>query len=212
MRKTFRCILGFALALILSVSTSVAAFAESTVSYGDDNAQKFVFAPNDLFENFKNVMPGDSITQKITIRNRRLNDVKIKIYIRSLGANEGSEEFLSQLKLKVEQADDESIMFDAPADQTAQLTDWTYIGTVYSGGKIDLNLTLEVPIELDNDFQDAIGSINWQFRVEEFPVDPEDPVTGDESTIFLFALLCLLSVAVFVVLIVVRKKRTAEDK
>lgn len=209
MKKSVKFIFGLIFTVIFLVSASATAFA-SNVIYGDENAKKFLFTPDNLFDGLQNVMPGDTCTEKITVRNRRLNNVKVKVYMRSLGANQGSEEFLSKLKLTVQQADDDSVMFQAPADQTAGLTDWTYIGTVFSGGKIDLNVTLEVPIELDNDFQDAVGKIDWEFAVEELPVDPDDPITGDESMIILFAALAVVSIAVFIIMIAVRKKHKNE--
>ena len=84
----------------------VTAFAAGEVTF-DASAKEFVFAPGgkdsptDLFENFKDVMPGDSITQKILIKNDVEKEVKIKLYLRSTGAQEGSEAFLSQMKLTV---------------------------------------------------------------------------------------------------------------
>ena len=61
-------------------------------------------------------LPGDSITQKVYIKNDVSNNVKIRLYIRSLGAKEGSEDFLSKLNLRVSQNGD-SNLFDAPADR-----------------------------------------------------------------------------------------------
>ena len=153
-------------------------------------------------------MPGDTLTQGITIRNTVSKNVKIKLYMRSLGAQEGSEEFLSQLHLTVNQKG-ASQLFDAPASQTAQLTDWVYLGTVYSGGTIDLDVTLEVPVTLDNRFQDAIGYLDWQFRVEELPVEDGDPSpdTGDNTALWLYAGLAGGSAVGLAVLFLVGKRR-----
>ncbi len=85
------------------------------------------------------VYAGRHITQKVTIDNKVEHNVKIKLYMRSLGAEEGSEEFLSKLYLTVKQ-DGESNLFAAPPSEPAQRTDWVYLGTVYSGGKIDLDV------------------------------------------------------------------------
>lgn len=203
------------LSIISILCLSVPAFAaDSTVTYVG-NAQKFIFAPGsddsptDLFDNFKGVMPGDSLTQKITVKNDVSNNTKIKLYLRSLGAQEGSEDFLSKLALSVKQ-DGDSHLFEAPADQTAQLTDWVYLGTIYSGGEINLDVTLEIPQELNNRFQNAIGYLDWQFKVEELPVEPDDPKppqTGDTSNLFLYSLLTVVSgISILILLIIKRRK------
>lgn len=178
------------LGLILSLAVPASA---GTVTY-NDNAGDVIFAPGsefsptDLFPNFKQVMPGDRLTQPITVRNRADNQVKVKIYIRSHGAHENSEAFLSMLNMTVSIPQDNTMgyMFDAAADETAQLTDWVCLGTLYSGGEVNLEVILDVPVEMGNEYQDAIGYLDWEFRIEEYPVDPDDPKppqTGDKAPI-----------------------------
>ena len=204
-------------ALLLTMAMTLSALASGTVTY-DGDAQKFIFAPGskysptDLFSEFKGVMPGDKLTQLVQIKNDTSNEVKIKLYMRALGAKEGSEEFLSQLKLQVSQ-EGESNLFDAPADQTAQLTEWVYLGTFYSGAEIDLNITLDVPITLGNEYQDAIGYLDWQFKVEELPIEPDDPQppeTGDTSQMVLYAALAAASGLMLIVVAVLLWRRKAE--
>ena len=159
--------------LILSLSSVLPVYAaDGKVTY-DGNAREFIFEPGsehsltDLFPNFKGVMPGDTLTQKITVKNDAANNVKVKIYIRSLGAHEDSVEFLSQLGLKVQKSEDNEMayMFDAAANETAQLTDWVYLGTLYSGGEVNLDVILDVPVELDNEFQNKICYLDWEFMI-----------------------------------------------
>lgn len=173
----------FILAGILALSTVLSASAaEGKVTYSG-NAGNFIFEPGsdhsltDLFPDFKGVMPGDTLTQKITVKNNADNKVKVKIYLRSLGAHEDSVEFLSKLGLKVSPGieNEMAYMFDAAASETAQLTDWVCLGTLYSGGEVNLDVTLEVPVELSNEFQNKIGYLDWEFKIEEFPIEPEDP-------------------------------------
>lgn len=205
-------------ALALALSFSATVFAEGTVTY-EEGAKKFIFAPGssysptDLFSDFKGVMPGDSITQQIVIKNDVKNNVKIKLYLKSLGAHDDSKEFLSQMNLKVSQ-DGTSNLFDAPSDQTAGLTEWVYLGTIYSGGEIKLNVTLDVPADMGNEFKNAVGLIDWQFKAEELPIEPTDPkapITGEDSNIEIWLLVCIISLAVIVLSSVLMNKSTKAD-
>ena len=203
--------------VLLLLSFAVTSFAaDGKVTYSG-NAGDFVFEPGseqsltDLFPNFKGVMPGDSLTQKITVKNDADDKVKVKIYIRSLGAHEDSVDFLSKLGLKVAKSEENKMayMFDAAANESAQLTDWVYLGMLYSGGEVNLDVTLDVPVELDNEYQNKIGYLDWEFRIEEYPVDDDDPKppqTGESSNMELWLALAFGSLAVLVILLVWRKK------
>lgn len=203
--------------LLLAVSFSVPVYAaEGTVTY-DGNAKEFIFkpgsdySPTDLFSEFKGVMPGDTLSQKISVKNDASNKVKVKVYLRSLGAHEESTEFLSQLGLRVKKSADNEMayMFDAAANETAQLTDWVCLGTLYSGGEVNLDVLLDVPTELENQYSSQIGYLDWEFMIEEFPIedsDPKVPQTGDDSFAGIWIVAGLCSVAIAVVLIAKRKK------
>ena len=212
--KKFLSIL-LALAMLWSITAAV--YADSSVTY-IEHAKKFIFepgsdySPTDLFPNFKNVLPGDSLTQKITVRNVRENDVKVKIYLRALGPVEGSEDFLSQLHMTVAKSEDNTMayMFDATADQTDGLTDWVLLGTLYSGGEVNLEITLDVPITMGNEFQGAAGYLQWQFMVEELPVEPDDPrppQTGDDFNPMLFVGLAVGSMMLLLLLFLLPRKK-----
>ena len=214
MKKIFSLITAVIIASLMVFTVS----AESTVTYSG-NSCEFIFAkgseysPTDLFENFKNVLPGDSITQQITVKNNADNKVKVKIYMRSLGAHPESNDFLSQLNLKVSKSaeNDMAYMFDAAANETAGLTDWVELGTLYSGGVVNLDVELNVPTSLSNEYSDKIGYLDWEFKVEELPISPEDPKppqTGDYNNLWLWVSLMAVS-ALFIILLIVftRKKR-----
>ena len=190
--------------------------ADGKVTYSG-NAGKCIFEPGtehsltDLFPSFKGVMPGDTLTQKITVKNDANDKVKVKIYIRSLGAHEDSKEFLSRLALKVQKSADNEMayMFDAAASEKAQLTDWVCLGTLYSGGEVNLDVTLDVPVELDNQFQNQIGFLDWEFMIEEFPAEPDDPKppqTGDHAMLGLWIGGAVLSAFALILLLIMKRK------
>lgn len=202
----------FALIMVLALCIGLAPAAlAASVSY-EGKADKFVFAPGsdysptDLFEDFKGVMPGDQLTQQIRVKNNADNKVKVKIYMRALGAQEESAEFLSRMNLTVKQ-DGESVLFDAPADSKATLEGWVCLGTFYSGADIKLDVTLNVPLEMGNDFQESVGYLDWQFKVEEFPIESTDPKTGDDFNIWLYAGIGVVALCGIVVLL----KRNREE-
>lgn len=219
MSKKYIKLIALISTLMLVLLSCVSVNAESQVIY-DSNANEFIFSPGsdhsptDLFENFKNVMPGDSLTQSITVKNDEDNEVKVNIYLRALGAKEGSEELLSKLNLKVAKSSNNRMayMFDAAANETDGLSEWVLLGTLYSGGEVNLEVTLDVPIELGNEFQDAAGYLEWEFKVEELPIDPDDPEppkTGEEIKGYLLAAFVVLALGTMVV-IHRSKKRSAE--
>ena len=212
-----RKLLSLFVVLSVLLGCTVTAFAaDGNVTYTGDSGS-IIFAPGsdesptDLFSNFKAVMPGDSLEQKITIKNNASNKVKVKIYIRSLGAQAGSEEFLSQLKLRVSKSADNNMayMFDAAASEPAQLSGWVYLGTLYSGDAVNLNVILDVPVTMGNEFQDQIGYLDWEFKIEEFPkepTDPEPPKTGDKTNMVLLGSLMVVSSLALIILIIFKKR------
>lgn len=208
--------------LLLVCATPISVFAvDGNVTYSGD-AGEFIFAPGseysltDLFPNFKDVMPGDSLTQKITVRNNASNKVKVKIYMRSLGAHEDEEspDFLSQMNLRVEKSDDNTMayMFDAAADETAQLTDWVCLGTLYSGGEVNLNVILDVPVEMDNNYAHKEGYLDWEFMIEEFPIEDSDPQTGDDADMTFWIAIAAGAAVVIVIWFIWQKKEQKKEE
>ena len=199
--------------LLIGLLAVNATAADGNVTY-QGSADGFVFAPGgeesltDLYPNFKGVMPGDSLTQRITIRNDASKEVKVKLYVRSLGAHPESADFLSQMTMRVDMVTD-TVMF-APADQSAQMTDWVYLGLLYSGGETDLEVRLDVPVTMGNDYADRVGFLDWEFKIEEFPVEDTDPrpsPTGEGVEVFLVIGIMLIFGGLLILLISRRKRK-----
>ena len=206
--------------LLMLVSFTLNSYAGGRVIYSGDSGE-FIFEPGseysltDIFDGFKGVMPGDSITQQVTVRNDASNKVKVKIYMRSLGAHEDSEDLLSKLSLKVAKSEENSMayMFDAAASEKAQLSDWVLLGTLYSGGEVNLDVILDVPTSLDNEYSSQIGYLDWEFMVEELPIeptDPEAPETGDDSLRTALILVPVCIVSLFFIILLFKRRRTKD--
>lgn len=228
MKRTYNLIIIALLCAVLAVLSAVPASALGTVTY-EGASEKFIFepgskySPTDLFTEYKNVMPGAKLEQEILIKNDVSNKVKVKIYMRALGPTKGTDEyvseefnneFLSKLQLDVSVRDGEKL-FSAPANETDGLTEWVCLGTFYSGAEVYLDVLLTVPLSLGNEYQNAIGFLDWQFRVEELPIEPDDPSieTGDDNLIAVMGVAACVSVAVIIFLIVpLRKRREQEEE
>lgn len=189
---------------------SGSAMAVSKVTY-EGGAEKFVFLPgseysdSDLFENFKNVVPGDVLTQRIMVKNNA--DSRVRLYMRVDPVSEKDRDFLSRLNIQISCRNQE--IFDAAASETAQLTENTLLGTFKRAGSTELIVTLTVPLDLDNTYMNAIGTVPWTFLVEEIP-DSDSPDTGDRfelSTWLISGGMILLAIAV--VLVQMKRRKTA---
>lgn len=187
MKKAIRTISSLVFALILVCGMTAYSFAaDSSVTY-QGKAKEFVFkqgsdySPTDLFTDFKGVMPGDKITQHITVKNTAGKDKDVELFLKAVGVSgidntskADSADFLKEMTLTVKSSKGTKY-FEAPANQKGSLTEGVSLGKFKSGGSVDLAVTLTVPLSMGNDFQERIGAIKWTFIVEEN--DIPEPVT-----------------------------------
>ena len=170
----------FLLTILLIFSISPCAYAaDSSVQY-ENQADKFVFLPGsfwsdtDLFDNFKNVMPGDTVTQEITIKNK--SKVDVNIFLRAVahdstnapvsGADAVSmQDFLSKLSMTVHQGSKE--LFSASPDELGGFAQKVLLGKFAPGESTKLTVSLHIPIELGNEYANRVGEVDWVFTVEE---------------------------------------------
>lgn len=179
---------------VMSWISSVPALGETASVRYEGGAEQFVFLPgssasaSDLFLNFKKVMPGDRLSQRIGISNQQ--ELPIRLFLRAdphdetvnplspavaeTESVESMEDFLRQLQLTVWQGD--TALFQASPDQTAGLTENVFLGEFSGGEATELTLDLTVPMELGNEYADRIGEADWVFLAEEVRPDDADAV------------------------------------
>lgn len=151
------------------------------------------YTATDLFDNFKNVMPGDSLTQNISVVNNATDADYIDLYMRIKTHDQEGEpvnnaddetsvtmlDFLSHLNMTIYQ--DDRVIYQSTVDQPAQLTDNTYLLRVSKQQSATLRVEVNVPIELGNEYMDRVGAVDWIFTAEGKD-RPQTPVTPDKPS------------------------------
>lgn len=183
-----------ALMLVLSLAVPAAAASGSVTFKG--KKEKFSFDPGssysatDLFD-FKNVMPGDRLYEAIKVTNKSRDADSIKIYLRTETHDSGNQmtvsdpaygkdyvemnDFLSQLTMRIYNGD--TLIFEGSPDEEAGTI---YLGSLRRNKSLTLQVELDVPIELGNEYANRVGEVDWIFTVEAYD-DPniDNPKTGD---------------------------------
>lgn len=194
----------------------------SVVFHGKE--EKFTMEPGsgysstDLFSGFKDAMPGDVLSETITITNRSWDGDYVKLYLRmqphdadnpltyseSYEALDGKDQagipgkreetpdsnrdFLSRLVLRVYNGN--ALLCES---SPGMADEGVYLGSLRRNRSIELNLELEVPAELDNRYADRVGEVDWVFTAELFsdPGKPDIPKTGD----MIFAAIVIMGIS-----------------
>lgn len=176
------------LVLILAVGSAVA--AASDVNFTIQGSKwVFVFTPEntDLFQNFKGLMPGDSVEQQITVQNT--GKYVTRIYLRADPVADEDRAFLDQLKMSVSVGKNK-VFEAAPSLQGALAATekepyGILLGTFHDKGSVNINVSLDVPLEMGNAFMGQEAVVPWTFTAEEV-VMPTTPETGDSFTLWVW--------------------------
>ena len=76
----------------------------------------------------------------------------------------------------------------------------------------DLTVTLDVPVTLGNEYMNRVGLLDWEFKVVEYPVDPDDPKppqTGDNTSVYV-AFFLAASIFLFLLILFFKRKKDRE--
>ncbi len=200
MKRSYRTIVSLLMACFLTAGLTVPAFAaDSTVTYNGKGNWDFApgsgYTDTDLFDGFKNVMPGDVLNETITIKNEAKSCDYIKVYLQAIPHDEdgnpltydedfeeedgkatGSDadrdetvatmkDFLAQLNMRVYQG--EKLLYEASPDETDGLNEPVYLTSLRKGKTAVLNVELEVPITMGNEYAYRVGEVDWKFLIEE---------------------------------------------
>ena len=188
MKKSCKAVFSLVLMLLIVMSLSSTAFAAAPSITFKGFTSGFDFQPGseytetDLLNSFKNVMPGDTVTETITFTNSASDCDFVNLYMRAEAHDETANplspkvaeketvaamtEFLSKLSMKVWNGTE--LIYDAAPNELGGLGSNKFLGTFRSGETATLKVELSVPIDLDNKFADRIGEVDWIFHVEAY--------------------------------------------
>ncbi len=198
--KKLTMIVALVLVVALAAGLGIWATGETnvpTVTYydgSDGNGARFTFthtgdgSDTNLFPNFSNCMPGDSLTQTIRVQADGKNGVQgAKIYLRAeidgdASAKEGSaisyNDVLDHIGMTVSKdgvviASNKTAKLFSQLDAADGLKSNVFIAEV--GPKtdpVDLDVTIDVDPAMGNAFQEAAAHITFVFSVEDNELPP----------------------------------------
>lgn len=182
--------LAFSMILLLSLILVAPTSALRSSVYFLGQAEKFVFHPGsdwsdtDLFDGFKNAMPGDKLTESVSVRNAAGDCDTVKIYLKAETSEptEGETaatmaDFLAQLSMTVTQ--DGEVIYEASPDQLAGLAEFRELGEFAAGESTTFDISLNVPLSLGSEYMHRSGAVDWTFMAECYVdgeiVEPDEP-------------------------------------
>ena len=232
------------MALLVMFSLAVPAFATDAETPADETSTIIIkgkgifdfkvesdYHATDLFDEFKDIMPGDRLTETITIKNQSKASDYVKIYLKAVphdatnvprydkdqAAEEGKREavgesdmadFLSKLTLIVKDKKDK-VIFEGTADQLDGREKKVNLGTLRKNKQMQLKAELYWDPDGDYDYNvyaNRVGEVDWVFTVE-YRNDPSDsPKTGDYIIMGAAAAMAI-SAAALIFLFVMKKRK-----
>ena len=174
------------LLMVMSLASTALAASPSITFNGFTSGFDFQpgseYTETDLFGNFKNVMPGDTVTETITFTNSATDCDFVNLYMRAEAHDETDNplspkvaekesvatmtEFLSKLSMKVWNGTE--LIYEASPDELDGLETNRLLGTFRTGETATLKVELTVPIDLGNEYANRVGEVDWIFHVEAY--------------------------------------------
>lgn len=189
---------------VLALSMTTIHAADTNVSF-DGDAEDFIFldGSQDLFDNFKNIMPGEVRTQNIVLKNDDHRELRFYLSADVLDSLDTDTSGLSVYNITITNEGEDTLLASLQKGETTTVT-----------------MTLEVNGDsMDNTYQNREGLIKFNFSVEE--LDDQSTIvevvrnvyesikTGDATVIA--PLLGLVAVSGFAVIFLLKKKKHKED-
>lgn len=173
------------------------------------DAKDLIKNHDDFFANIPYMMPGDTFSDSVTLKND--SDNLVKLHFRSVAVDDS--ELLDKIQLKITTEIDgkESVFYEGSL-KAAALAEDSVLASLEANSEGTFHFEIYVPHELNNEFSISSSAVKWVFSTEVTEV-PDNPETGDDFNIILWVSMLgisLTSLALLLVLGVKDKKKTKE--
>lgn len=208
---------GFMIAMMMMLSIATVQAEDTNVTF-DGDSEDFIFldGSQDLFDNFKNIMPGETRVQKIKLHNDDHREMKFYLSVDVLDSLDVDTSGYSVYTISIENNGEEfynGTLDDLAALSAGSMSEDTMLAELSKGESTEITMTLYVDGDsMDNTYQNKEGMVQFNFSVEE----EDDPVTiievvkkvftGDNTNVAALLGLVVVS-AVLIIFFVVKKKK-----
>ncbi len=190
------------------IRVSLAFGREPGVIY-DGKEEVFTFInteETDLFREFKDVIPGDVLTQEMKIYCQNISSTT-KLFLKA--SIDDAVDLPDDITLTVYSG--ENIISHGAADAVNSLEDYVLLGTFSEDGEMELSVVLTVPTSIGNEISCVEKNIDWQLAVQVLGEDKEPivpPQTGDDNMACKYAI--IMAICIVTCFLVLEKKGKTE--
>ena len=172
----------------------------------EGSSKELVKNSEDFFMNFTTLMPGDTFTDQVELKNNHKN--AMKLFFRTESENT---ELLSQIQLKLTlvSGSKETVVYEGPLASEA-LTDKILLTQLSPKETEYLKFSIYMPEKLDNEYTLLSDDVKWFFSTEEIIETGVD--TGDSNRIGLYVAAMGLALGICFVVVLLRWRRKEEKR
>ena len=175
-------------------SYSMDSDGKSEIIY-ENNADKYIDIGDGFFNNLGGLLPGDNITDQVTINNNSNNKIRYHLSIDKKNLTDEETDLLKNVNITIKNSKGEEL-YNGKLTEVNNLL----LGIFNSGSNGIITFTISIPSNLDNEYSKIATKIIWVFSVEEEKsgINPETwDLRFDWSiTLFVFSALGLLIVMI----------------
>ena len=181
----------------------------------ENNADSYMNVPDNFFEKLGNILPGDIITDKVTIKNANSDEIEYFVSTsKPMGISDKAIKLIDNLELTIMVGNE--VIYQGALGKVDNCSLGKYKPNTYN----NVQFIVTVPKDLGNEFSAINAGVNWKFSAnipekqnippkEEVPTSPQ---TGDVKIIIASAIFIISIISLIILCVVERKIRKKQMK